>query len=434
MKCINFIKYESVRIPERELRFERTRGPGRFLKHILIQTSREKNYSIEDYIKSSAIEDLQRSIQEKLNKLIFFKDFGLSVGIPDNAEKLISLLFTLEENGRDMSHSGHGVQFTLTIILSILEKIAFSIEKHKDCIWTDSKNNKSISIILALDEPEVHLHPYMQRSLIKYIKSIVDNSEREFKELINELFGLNSIFMQVFIVTHSPNILLDNYKQYVRFFFDNTGNLSIRAGNEISIYNQREKHFYRNHLFVKEAFFSRCVILVEGDTELGALPVWANYLLGDIDAYGISIIKVDGKGSLKHVRDILNAFGIANIIVADSDARKVLTGEKNVFITHNKDFEEEVVNTLWELGNKGREIIFDILVETGEFIDAANSPQGRRNIIEKMEKHNIINKFSKRKSYTFGQIVAEITSNKGCIPDVYKNAIYRAKKLSGIRE
>ncbi len=434
MRCINFVKYESVRIPERELRFERTRGPGRFLKHILTHTLNDQGYSLEDYINRTAIEDLKESIQKKLSKLKFFKDFGLTVGTPNNIEKLTSSLFTLEESGRDMSFSGHGIQFTLTTILSILEKMVLSIEKHKDCIWADNENNKSISIILALDEPEAHLHPYMQRSLIKYIKAIVDNKEEGFKELINELFGLNSILMQVFIVTHSPNILLDDYKQYIRFFFDNSGNLSIKSGSEIIINSKREKHFYRNHLFVKEAFFSRCVILVEGDTELGALPIWANYLLGDMDTYGISIIKVDGKKSLKPVREILNAFGIANIIVADADAKETLLGESDVFITHHKDFEEEIVNTLWELGNNGREIILDILVEAGEFTNAVNSPVGKRNIIEKMEKHDIINKFSKRKSYIFGQIVAEITSNKGCIPDVYKNAIYRAKKLSGIGE
>jgi len=400
IKCINFVKYESVRIPERELKFERTRGPGRFLKHILTQTVKKQGSSLEDYIKRETIESLRGNIQGKLNKLRFFKDFGLTVGIPNNVEKLTSLLFTLEESGRDMAFSGHGVQFILTTILSILEKIVYAIEKHEECIWTDDKHNKSISIILALDEPEAHLHPYMQRSLIKYIKTIVDNSEHGFKELINELFGLDKILMQVFIVTHSPNILLDDYKQYIRFFFDSSGILLIKSGSEVGINNQRKKHFYRNHLFVKEAFFSRCVILVEGDTEFGAIPVWANYLLGDIDAYGISIIKVDGKDSLQPVREVLNAFGIANIIIADSDAKEALADEENVFITHTKDFEEEVVNTLWELGRMGREIIFSILAEAGEYKDAVRSLQG---------------------------------INKDHIPKVYKDAIYRAKELSGIK-
>ncbi len=432
MKCINFVKYESVRIPERELKFERTRGPGRFLKHILTQTLREKGSSLEDYIKSSAIEGLRESIQGKLSKLRFFKNFGLTVGIPDDVEKLTSLLFTLEDDGRDMSFSGHGVQFTLTTILSILEKIVYSIEKHKDCTWTDNEHNKSISIILALDEPEAHLHPYMQRSLMKYIRAIVDNSEEGFKDLINELFGLDKILMQVFIVTHSPNILLDDYKQYIRFFFDSSGTLSIKSGSEISINNQREKHFYRNHLFVKEAFFSRCVILVEGDTELGAIPVWANNLLGDIDTYSISIIKVDGKYSLQPVRDVLNAFGIANIIIADSDKGETFAGEEYVFITHSRDFEEEVVNTLWKLDHSGKEIIFEILAEEGEYRDAKSHLQGRNNIIRTMEKGKMIEKFRNKKSYTFGQIVAEKITLEDYIPKVYKDAIYRAKELSGI--
>jgi len=432
LKCINFVKYVSVRIPERELKFEKSKGPGKFLNYLLKKILKENEATLENFVNQGTLENFRKELEDILNKLKFFNKFNLKVELPDDLERLIPLLFSLKEKNKEVSFSGHGVQFILTTILTIFEKIVNAVEKHQDCIWTDDNGNRFISVILALDEPEVHLHPYMQRSLIKYIQAIVNNHEQDFKEIISNLFELKEIFMQVFIVTHSPNILLDNYKQYIRFFYDDSGKLLIKSGNEICIDQRKEKHFYRNHLFVKEAFFSRCVILVEGDTEFGALPVWANILLGDIDMYGISIIKVDGKDSLKPVREILNAFGIANIIVADSDAQEDLEGEENIFITNYKDFEEEVVNTLWKLGRGGREIIFTILLEVGEYRDAIRSSQGINNVIERMEKEKIIEKFRNRKSYTFGQIVAEKMALIGCIPEVYKNAICEAQKLSKV--
>ncbi len=434
LRCANFVKYMSVRIPEKELKFEKNKGPGKFLNFLLKKISKENEITVENLINQKNLESFKQELENILNKLKFFSEFNLKVEWPDDLDKLIPLFFSLKEKikNKEITFSGHGVQFVLTTILAIFEKIVNVVEKYQDCIWTDDNGNRFISIILTLDEPEVHLHPYMQRSLIKYIQAIVHNNEQGFKEILNNLFSLDEIFIQVFVVTHSPNILLNNYKQYIRFFYDDSGKLLIKSGNEISINQKMEKHFFRNHLFVKEAFFSRCVILVEGDTEFGALPVWANFLLGDADMYGVSIIKVDGKDSLKPVREILNAFGIANIIVADIDAQEDLEGEGNIFITNYKDFEEEVVNTLWELGREGKEIIFEILSEADEYKDVSRSSEGINNIIERMKKEKIIKKFRNRKSYTFGQIVAEKMALKKCIPEVYKNAIYEAQKLSKI--
>ena len=67
---------------------------------------------------------------------------------------------------------------------------------------------KSISLIIGLDEPEIHLHPYMQRSLIKYLNNVITNNNADFKTLIKELCDIDEFIGQVIVVTHSPNILL----------------------------------------------------------------------------------------------------------------------------------------------------------------------------------------------------------------------------------
>ena len=427
LRCANFIKYVSVRKPDRELKFERSTGAGRFLRYLLIKAIKEKSYSFDTIVNEKVLKEIRENLENILKKLKFFQEFNLTTEHIDNLEKFITSIFILKENDREISSAGYGVQFILTTLLAIFEKIVDIVEKREDCIWTDNKGKKYISILLALDEPEVHLHPYMQRSLIKYLERIINNNDTNFKEVINNLFDIEKVFLQIFIVTHSPNILSNDYKSYIRFFRkDNI--LSIKSGIEIDIPDEKVKHFYRNHLFLKEAFFSRCVILVEGDTEFGALYVWANYLLGDIDNYGISIIKVDGKNSLKPVRKILNDFGIPNIIVVDSD-NEDFEDKDNVFITKGKDFEEDIINTLWELGDKGKKTILFILEE--DYKDALNYPEAIERIIYNMKKEEFIKKFRKYKSYTFGQKIAEkMFGEVGIIPEVYKNAILRAKELS----
>jgi len=54
----------------------------------------------------------------------------------------------------------------------------------------------------------------------------------------------------------------------------------------------------RSFIYVKEAMFSKKVILVEGDTEYGALPEFIRKLGFDSDYQGIGIIKLDGADSI----------------------------------------------------------------------------------------------------------------------------------------
>lgn len=64
--------------------------------------------------------------------------------------------------------------------------------------------------MLILDEPEVHQHPYRQRNLIKKINDVIENKNKYFNQLLKELFGIDGLCGQLFVATHSPNILLND--------------------------------------------------------------------------------------------------------------------------------------------------------------------------------------------------------------------------------
>jgi hypothetical protein len=69
------------------------------------------------------------------------------------------------------------------------------------------------------------------------------------------------------------------------------------------------------------AFFSRRVILVEGDSELIALPHIAKTLNAqwDLKANSISLVKINGKGSFKRYLDFFSKFNISILLVSDLD-------------------------------------------------------------------------------------------------------------------
>lgn len=80
-------------------------------------------------------------------------------------------------------------------------------------VFIDAVGKKILSVILALDEPEIHLHPYMQRTLTKYLEGIASGSDDQFNSLLKEYFDVDSISAQLIVVTHSPSIVPQDYKR-----------------------------------------------------------------------------------------------------------------------------------------------------------------------------------------------------------------------------
>ena len=54
----------------------------------------------------------------------------------------------------------------------------------------------------------MHLHPYLQRSLVGYYKRILKNEDPEFAELLKFCFGIDGICGQLIVVTHSTDVLI----------------------------------------------------------------------------------------------------------------------------------------------------------------------------------------------------------------------------------
>lgn len=218
-------------------------------------------------------------INDKLKKIKSFKEFSITANFEDDPGEILAKIVTLkDEQNFSLQNSGYGVQFLSLICLVIFEKLLVTGKYKKEKgYFEDEKGKRYTSLILGLDEPEIHLHPYMQRSLIKYLIEIILNKDEEFLDLLSTMFSINGFLGQIIVCTHSPHILLSNYKEIICFSKKN-GVIKVKNGMEIIFEDKVEKHLLKNMPYVKEAFFSKCVILVEGDTEAGAFPLFSKKL------------------------------------------------------------------------------------------------------------------------------------------------------------
>ncbi|WP_271628807.1 ATP-dependent nuclease [Caldicellulosiruptor sp. DIB 104C] len=407
IRCINFIKYDSLRMPRDELTFYKNKGVGKFLSYLVDKMLEEDKYNNEVFINRDTLVPIIEYINNNLNYIRLFKVFGISADIEENIKDLIFRLLCLkDQQGFDIKKLGYGVQFLLLVVLSILEKIMYLFENKRfsKSIFEKierEKRIKGISLVLGVDEPEIHLHPYMQRNLVKYIKNIITNKDDNFQKILKELFGLDTIYGQVIIVTHSPNIILDEYSEIIRFYPSTNKSIGVVSGKNFKLDIQLEKQLRRNMQYIKEALFSKCVVIVEGDTEFGALPLWANKILGDIDEYGVSFIRADSKDSIKPITNLMSHFNIPSVSIVDKDqgVDEDIKSIKNLIITNAKDFEEEIVNMLL---CKKIDLLFEIVKD---YDNASLNRSIQKSKLEKISKsYNIMINWENR-DYKFVEIV-----------------------------
>ena len=361
IRCVNFIYYDSLRNPISEINFDKGRGVGRFLTNIVKGYLSEKELLAENFIVSKELEDLLLNINTKLSKIKTFKDYNVDAKIDTDIESLIPKLISLQDDkGESLTKSGYGVQFLLLVTLSILDKLQNITEqrREKGVFENEETGEKAISLILGLDEPEIHLHPYMQRSLVKYLNRIINNESSDFQLLIKELFGIDKFFGQIIIATHSPSIILNNFKQIIRLYSKNE-HTEIISGSNLVLGEQLEKHLFLHFPFIKEAFFSRCAIFVEGDSEFGSFPFFAEKCNIDFDDYGISVIQAGGDSVLQLIQ-LSEKFGIPCVGIKDSDGDNSPTGVVNLFKTNARDFEAEL---MFLIDNGKESKLYDIVVE-----------------------------------------------------------------------
>ncbi|UCN01374.1 AAA family ATPase [Sulfurimonas sp. SWIR-19] len=203
-----------------------------------------------------------------------------------------------------------------------------------------SKNDSVFFPIVAIEEPESHLHPNAQKKLYSQI---------------------NNFIGQKIISTHSPYIASAANLEEVRNFYKNDI-VKIGALPIASFETEDIRKINRQVINTKgEIFFSKCLVLGEGETEEQALPIFfEKHFSGSSIEYGIDFIGVGSFGNYLPFIRFAESLNIPWFILSDNDdtgkvkisVLKQLTTsgstrqESNciVFVDDEKDFEKQLIN------------------------------------------------------------------------------------------
>ena len=163
------------------------------------------------------------------------------------------------------------------------------------------------SPIVALEEPEAHLHPSAIRAL---------------QHVVRDFSG------QKLLSTHSGDLLAETEIHQIRRL--------TRTGERIQSYHipsdalsEDDMRYFNYHIRQArgELLFARCWLLVEGQTETWIFPAAARAMNIDLHREGIRVVEYS-QSDVGLLANIANRMGIAWYCVGDDDLQGTLTKRK----------------------------------------------------------------------------------------------------------
>lgn len=283
-----------------------------------IEKTKKINERIKDFSKQSTVllNLLEKRMEMGKSKILdYVENTGVSADdikpnfigkISENEMYSHMFLIVDNENNVQLPIELNGLGYNNLLYISL---ILAKIQKDNNIKYLGD-NAKAYSI-LAIEEPEAHLHPNMQYKFLKFLK---ENQEKEVK--------------QIFITSHSPNITstveLDNL-----IILD-------KLSNRIQIYypykafkddDENLKKYIERFLDVTKSdmFFAKKVIFVEGLAEQLLLPLFAKQEKFDLFDHHVSIVNVNGR----YFEPFLKLFDYENgginkqvVCITDRDCQK----------------------------------------------------------------------------------------------------------------
>ena len=152
--------------------------------------------------------------------------------------------------------------------------------------------------VLAIDEPELHLHPTSQRTAADLLSGSGN---------------------QKILVTHSPYIL-HRFEPSEVIAVDRNGVCHQIEETELSRVEKVRAHWWSPRLL--EALTARFVIIVEGDADRVIVESAAKALGIDLDRLGAVVLEIDGADKFKNIFPLLGPDGFGPTLLALVDIKE----------------------------------------------------------------------------------------------------------------
>jgi len=312
--------------------------------------------------------------------------------------KGLSIYYTDQQDSFSMEYHGMGTRswsslLTLKSFISLLDNNAI-------------KDNSPFFPILAIEEPEAHLHPNAQKKLYGQI---------------------NSIAGQKIISTHSPYIAAAAELKQLRSFYKKDNVYCGQFFLELLADKESIRKISRQVINTKgEIFFSKLLVFSEGETEEQALPIFSEHYFNKTSVeMGIDFI---GVGSYKGYLPFLwfaESLNIPWLIFSDNDQNGTVKervksqfskskstyteNEYLLFLSDGDDFENQLLRD--GFSNEIKKVILSLKSYHNEHHERAQKPRDEQEV----------NSFTNEKLYEiitndktqFAPLIAEEIVNSG---------------------
>lgn len=280
-------------------------------------------------IESDAVEiaPVLRSVEQRLSRYIALEFPGHATKVHvseltrEHLRKTMTFFLALsaDQGHVPFSHAGTG-----TINILVLALLSFIADLKPD------------TVIFAMEEPEIAVPPHTQRRIAEYLLTRTT---------------------QAFVTSHSPFVIEKFEPSKTLLLARNGGVVTARKVSDAAGLKDNDyKRFSRSGL--SECMLGKAVIVVEGVTELHAMPIVARRMeesdpsLQPLDIAGVAFFNADGESNMPKFGKFFKTLGLHTFAFYDLDYKKkrkpeqaqALTDNFEIKVEHSyKGFEELVV-------------------------------------------------------------------------------------------
>ncbi len=159
------------------------------------------------------------------------------------------------------------------------------------------------SVILAIEEPEIHFHPQACRNLYNTFADLSNNG------------------LQIIYTTHSQSFVDISDFDSIHIVRKNNGSTTVESGLKLSASSSltKGKVVSKFNEHVNQALFADKVVLVEGPDDEIACRAMIEKLGFDIFKNNVSVTSCGGKDNIPAIAEVLNSLGIETVALLDED-------------------------------------------------------------------------------------------------------------------
>lgn len=353
-KMLNIRVIKAIRDVESEMKNSRTSPLTHIIKekytiskNVLSDISKALDEKGADTLHIGQVSDLESRLQRLLNDMVAFGSDEFNISLRTMNIDATRLLYALRPliNSRETSNTSLGINNILyvALVLLLIEddtiKTFLSGELYRELTQMESGylveqaykkadnvdeyllNLKAIEdltlydslyeffsnaipttngvTILAVEEPESHLHPIYQRLLYRHVMSKTNTS--------------------VIVTTHSPYISSVAPLTSIVHLISKNDETLIKTTAELKI-SDKDKSDLSRYIDVKrgEIYTAKGVIFVEGVTEEYLIPNFAKVKGFELDRLGVVICNIDS-ANFKPYCQFADALGIPYVVITDGD-------------------------------------------------------------------------------------------------------------------